>query len=207
MRLTITPPSILVFFLFVFSFALQAQRWDFVKEKSGIRIFLKKEPGNSLKSFKGVMEVRSTMEKIQTIVGNVRNFDMWDESIRELKIIDEKENVFTQYYLVYHVPWPLNDRDLCVEARISVDSATGKKVIYATPLSDVIPEYPERVRIRNYWQQWTIEPLKNGFIRLTLEGFADPGGIIPSWLYNMVITDTPLNLMLKVKEKVEIPPE
>jgi hypothetical protein len=68
----------------------------------------------------------------------------------------------------------------------------------------VIPEKPDLVRIKNYWQRWTIEPRENGMIHIVLEGFVDPGGNVPSWLYNMVITDTPLKVMRGVKERVEI---
>lgn len=186
---------------------LTAQTWDFIKERDGIKIFTRKESGSPLKSFKGVMEVYSTMEMIGTVVGNVKNFDWWDDDIRELQVIASVDNVFTQYYLIYDVPWPLQDRDLCADARVTIDPSTGKKTIYATPLLDVIPEKEDIVRIKNYWQRWTIEPLPDGMKRLTLEGFVDPGGIVPAWLYNMVITETPLNLMREVKNRVELPRE
>jgi len=184
---------------------LVAQPWEFIKERDGIKIYTKKEVGSPLKAFKGEMEIYSTMEMIGTIIGNVKNFDWWDDDIRELQVISHEENVRTQYYLIYDVPWPLQDRDLCADAKVTIDSVTGKKVIYATPLLDVIPEDPNIIRIKNYWQRWTIEPLPDGMKRLTLEGLVDPGGIVPAWLYNMVITDTPLNLMREVKKRVELP--
>jgi hypothetical protein len=184
---------------------LFAQPWEFIKERDGIKIYTRKDEGSPLKSFKGVMEVYSTMEMIGTVVGNVKNFDWWDDDISELQVISHEENVRTQYYLIYNVPWPLQDRDLCADARVTIDSITGKKIIYAVPLLDVIPDNPDAIRIKNYWQRWTIEPLTDGMKRLTLEGFVDPGGIVPAWLYNMVITDTPLNLMREVKKRVELP--
>jgi len=198
---------ILILLSFLLTTHLVAQPWEFIKERDGIKIFTRKEKGSPLKSFKGVMEVYSTMEMIGTVVGNVKNFDWWDDDIQELQVIAHEENVLTQYYLVYDVPWPLQDRDLCADARVTIDSFTGKKTIFAKPLLDVIPEKSDVIRIKNYWQRWTIEPLPDGMKRLTLEGFVDPGGIVPAWLYNMVITDTPLNLMREVKKRVEIPRE
>lgn len=195
----------IILFIFFITGHLVAQTWEFIKERDGIKIYTRKEKESSLKSFKGVMEIYSTMEMIGTVVGNVKNFDWWDDDIRGLQVIDNIDNVFTQYYLIYDVPWPLQDRDLCADARITIDSSTGKKIIYATPLLEVIPEKPDIVRIKNYWQRWTIEPLPGGMKRLTLEGFVDPGGIVPAWLYNMVITDTPLNLMREVQKRVELP--
>lgn len=197
--------SILILFSLFLTFQLDGQSWEFIKERDGIKVYTRKEPGTALKAFKAVMVIHSTMEMIATVVGNVKNFDWWDDDIRELRVIQHKENVMTQYYLVYDVPWPLQDRDLCADARLTIDSVSGKKVIYATPLLGVIPERPDMIRIKNYWQRWTVEPLPDGMKRLTLEGFVDPGGIVPAWLYNMVITDTPLNLMREVKKRVELP--
>ena len=186
-----------------FSSALPAQSWTFVKEQDGIRLFTRKEAGSPLKSFKGVMEVRSTMNMVCNLLGNVKNHDWWDENLREIKVLTYEKDKYFQYYLVYHVPWPFTDRDLCVEATMTTDPVTGKRVISATPLINVIPEKPGLIRIKNYWQKWTIQPMENGIIHLTLEGFVDPAGNVPSWLYNMVIVETPLKVMRRVMKYVQ----
>lgn len=195
----------LVFFLFFSELTtdLSAQSWTFVKSEEGIKLFTRKEKGNSLKSFKGVMDVNSTMDKVCNIVGNVKNHDWWDENLREIKVLTYDKDKYFQYYLIYHVPWPFTDRDLCVEANVSTDPLTGSRTITATPLSNVIPEKLDMIRIKKYWQKSTIQPMENGVIRLTLEGFVDPAGNVPSWLYNMVIIETPLKVMRRVKKFVQ----
>jgi hypothetical protein len=40
-------------------------------------------------------------------------------------------------------------------------------------------------------------------IHLTFEGFIDPAGNIPAWLYNMLVIDTPLKLMREVQKRVK----
>ncbi len=186
---------------------LIAQSWNFIKERDGIKIYTRKEKGSPLKSFKGEMIIHSTMEMIGTVVGNVKNFEWWDDDIKNVDVLEYEENVYSQYYLIYDVPWPLSDRDLCADAQITIDSITGKKVIMARPIPDRIPEKENIIRIKNYWQCWTIEPLGKSMFRLILEGFVDPGGIVPAWLYNMIITETPLKLMREVKKRVELPRE
>ena len=206
-RMKINMRNAIFFLCFIFTGMgdLNAQDWEFIKERDGIKIYTRKEKNSSLKSFKGVMEIHSTMEKIGTVIGNVKNFDWWDDNIREIRVLANEENVYSKYYVIYDVPWPLSDRDLCVEARITIDPVTGTKVIHATPMHNVVPLETDVVRITSYWQRWTIQPLGNGMMRLTLEGFVDPGGAVPSWLYNMVITETPLKLMREAKKRVELP--
>jgi hypothetical protein len=182
---------------------ISAQAWTYVKEEDGIKIFTRKDPGTSLKSFMGITDVKSTMAKVTNLIGNVKNHDWWDENVTEIKVLAFEKDKYFQYYVVYKVPWPFNDRDLCVEAHVTIDPVSGRRVIMATPLDSVVPEKPERVRIKKYWQRWTVQPMENGKIHLVLEGFVDPEAGIPSWLYNMVIVETPLKVMRRVKRFVE----
>lgn len=201
------PKSIKIFlFIFIsllfFKSHLVAQQWEFRKEKDSIKIYTRTEENNPVKSYRGEMDLHTTMAKISTILGSINSFDWWDENIHDIKVLAYEKEKLIRYYLVYDLPWPIADRDLCVEARITYDSLTHKRTVHAVPLEDVIPEKSGIVRIKNYWQDWTMQPTKPGIIHVTLEGSVDPGGYIPAWLVNMVITDTPLNIMRKVRDAV-----
>jgi hypothetical protein len=67
----------------------------------------------------------------------------------------------------------------------------------------VIPEREGLVRIKNYWQRWTIEPTGKDMVHVVLEGYVDPAGSVPDWIYNMVITDTPLKIIRGIKQRLE----
>jgi len=194
-----------LFFLGILSplYAQQEKEWEFVKERDGIRIYLADEPNTSLKAFRGEATLKAGADKVIGILGNAENFDWWDESISTIDVLTYEKDKYIRYYLVYDVPWPLNDRDLCVEAFISRDTVSGIRTIFTQSLNGVIPEEKGNVRITKYWQRWTVIPKGKDQIEIILEGFADPGGYVPAWLYNLVITDTPLNVIHKVKERVE----
>jgi len=195
---------IAIIYNLVFTGNLSAQNWKFIKERDGIKIYTRSEESTALKSFKGEADLKTDMERISKVILKIESYDLWNDDINEIKMLGYEKDKYIKYYLVYDVPWPFNDRDLCVEAMITNDPVTGISVVLATPLSGVIPENPDMVRITNYWQQWTMEPAGNGMIHLTLEGSVDPGGSIPTWLINLAITDTPLKIMRKVREQVEV---
>ena len=182
---------------------LQAQKWEFIKEKEGIKIYTRKDAGSVLKSFRGEADLHTTMEKVCNLIGNVKNVDWWDKNLREINVLLYEKDKHIQYYLVYGAPWPVTDRDLCVDATITTDPVTGIRTIYSVPLLNTIPENPEYVRIKNYWQKWVIQDMKNGTIHVYLEGYVDPAGSVPNWIYNMVITDTPLKIMRGIKQRLE----
>ncbi len=189
--------------LVILAIDLQAQKWEFIKEKEGIKIYTRKDAGTVLKSFKGEADLHTTMEKVCNLIGNVKNVDWWDKNLREINVLLYEKDKHIQYYLVYGAPWPVTDRDLCVDATITTDPVTGIRTIYSVPLLNTIPENPEYVRIKNYWQKWVIQDMKNGTIHVYLEGYVDPAGSVPNWIYNMVITDTPLKIMRGIKERLE----
>jgi hypothetical protein len=189
---------ILSIFLFI-AVDLCGQQWEFIKEKDGIKIYTRKEQNSSIKSFKGEALLHRKYENIINLVGNPKNQDWWADDIKGLRILLYEKDKHVQYYLVYDVPWPIADRDLVVDAQISTNPETGVRIVEAKAISDVIPEKQGLVRIKKYWQKWTITPIKPDLVQVVLEGSADPGGSIPAWLSNMVITDTPLKVINNVK--------
>jgi hypothetical protein len=186
--------------LLVFSPVVFSQSWEFIKEKDRIKVYTRPERNSSLKSFRGVMDIRSSMERICSMIGNPNNREWWDKNLSQVKVLSIEKDRYS-FYMVIDLPWPVSDRDLCVETRISDDTVTGMRTVTARQLLNVVPENNGLVRIKKYWQKWTIQPQSNGFIHLELEGFADPAGSIPAWLYNMVITDTPLKIMREVQKR------
>jgi hypothetical protein len=194
----------LLFLLFLLlSASAFSQSWVFIKEKDGIKIYTRKEAGNSIKSFKGVTDIHASIEKVNNLIGNVKNLDWWDKNLKEIKVIYYEKDKRSQYYLVYDSPWPVTDRDLCVDATITTDPVTGIRTIVSVPLKGVIPERHDLVRITEYRQTWTIEPMEKDLVHVVLEGHVDPAGSVPDWIYNMVITETPLKIIRGIKNRLE----
>ena len=194
----------LTFIIFLIAGNADGQTWNFIKEKDGIKIYTRNEEDNPIKSFKGEVDLKTTMEKLSHVIGRIESFDWWADDVKEIKVLGYEEEKYIRYYVIYDVPWPLSDRDLCVEALITNDPVTGMRTVRATPMAGVIPEEKDLVRINNYWQQWTMEPVGDGLVHVVLEGSVDPGGAIPNWIVNMLISDTPLSIIRKVREQVEV---
>ena len=182
---------------------LSSQPWKFIKEKDGIKVYTRQQEGSPVKSFMGVADMKSGVDKIYTIVADVRESDRWDDNIKELKVLSENKDKSFCYYLLYSTPWPLQNRDLCIEAIISRDSVTGDIEVISKSRPQLVPVKKDVVRIRDYWQKWTIHPIDKTHTRLIIEGSVNPGGNIPSWLSNLALTDTPLKMLHDIRQRVE----
>lgn len=195
--------SVFFNFLFFIPLLLFSQNWIFVKEKNGIKIYTRKEEGEVLKSFRGEAIFNTSFEKISSKLGTKNNFDWWDEDLRDVRIIDIEENKYISYYLMYPVPWPLSNRDLCAKATITIDEEQKRKIIHAQPIPTAVPERKGCIRIQKFYQKWDVQEIDDEHVNVILEGFIDPAGAVPAWIYNMVITETPLKVMRALRSHVE----
>jgi hypothetical protein len=181
---------------------VKAQVWDFIKEKDSIKIYTRVEPGKSLKSYRGVAIINAPVEKIFAIMEDINHTDWWDKNLTQIKVIHYEKNKSARYYLVYDLPSPVTDRDLCVDVTITIDKVTNERTINAVALNGVIPEYNDLVRIKDYRQKWTIYPIGKERTHVVLEGFVDPAGTVPDWLSNMLIIDTPIKAISGLRERI-----
>jgi hypothetical protein len=194
----------LMFFIFLMiSFPLAAQSWDFIKEKDGIKIYTRVESGRTLKSYKAITDINAPAEKIFALMEDINNTNWWDKKLTHIKVLLYEKNKKARYYMVYELPWPVVDRDLCVDVTISAGQETGVRKINAVSLNGIIPERDDMVRIKDYVQTWTITPAGEEMTHIVLEGFVDPAGAIPKWISNMLIIESPIKAISGLKEAME----
>ena len=182
---------------------MKAQSWDYVKEKNGIRMYTRKQDSSSFKCFRGETVFNSSMEEVSKYIGVANNFDQWDENIEELTLLESTSNRYINCYFAYRTPWPLSKRDFCAELIVAYDSASHTRTVNATPMKKDLPERKGIVRVRNFYLRWTLTDMGSNKIHAVMEGFIDPGGLVPSWLYNLVIVQAPYDAMNGIKQRVE----
>ena len=161
------------------------------------------EAGESLKSYKGITEINASAEKVFAIIEDVNNTDWWDKNLTGIRVILYEKNKRAQYYLVYDLPWPVTDRDLCVDVRVSIDPVNGVRKLTAAPLPGLVPEREDMIRIRDYRQTWTVTPDGKDQAHVEVEGHVDPAGSIPDWIVNMIIVDSPIKAISELKLRAE----
>jgi hypothetical protein len=195
---------LLMFFLALgLSSSIEAQSWEFIKEKEGIKIYTCREAGKSLKSYKGVTDIKAPAEKVFDLLEDVNHTEWWDKNLTQIKVLKYEKYKRAQYYLVYDLPWPVTDRDLCVDVAVQFDPLSGVGTITAVPLPGAYPECNDLVRIREYRQTWTVKPAGKELTHVVLEGYLDPAGSIPDWIINMLIVDSPYKVISGVKQRLE----
>jgi hypothetical protein len=191
-----------IFILLLLSCQMKAQSWNFIKEKDSIKIYTRVEAGKSLKSYRAVTSINAPVEKIFAVMEDINNTDWWDKNLTQIKVLLYEKNKRARYYLVYELPWPVTDRDLCVDVTITINKVTDERIIDAVALNGVVPEHSDLIRIKEYRQTWTIRPLGKERTNVVLEGYIDPAGSVPDWISNMLLTDTPYKAISGLRDKL-----
>ena len=193
----------LFFFAQVLSGSLVAQSWDLVKEQDGIKIYTRQETGKSLKSYKGTAIIKAPAEEVFTLIEDVHHTEWWDPNLSQIKVLAYEKNKRAQYYLVYDSPRPVKNRDLCAEVTVTVDPVRSVFTVSAVPVTGVIPEQEDKVRIKDYRQTWTITSAGEDLAQVDLVGYVDLAGNIPFWISNMLVTESPINAITGIRRRME----
>ena len=188
------------FFILMLSCPVKAQAWDYIKEKDGIKIYTRVETGRSLKSYKAVTDMNVPAQKIFTLMEDVNNNAWWDKKLTQIKVLFLDKGKRVKYYMVYDLPWPVTNRDLCVVVTITDNPVSGERKVNAVSLNGAIPERNGMVRIKDYLQSWTITPTGKEITHIELEGFVDPSGTVPTWISNLLIIESPLKAITGLRD-------
>ncbi|MCF8364616.1 MAG: START domain-containing protein [Bacteroidales bacterium] len=187
------------------SLAAQENDWEFVKNEEGIKVFRKKTEDSPIKAIKVTNEMETTLSALIALMKDVKNHKNWTYANKNAKIL-EKHNEFSWMFYGYSdAPWPVLDRDMVIHSTLTQDSVTRVIKNEGNCIPDFIPKNEGVVRIPACHSLWTLTPVGNGKILVSLEIQIDLGGTIPGWLINMVSAKGPFQTIKNMEEQVNKP--
>lgn len=180
----------------------QAQASDEpVKDSHGIKVWTYEIPNYPIRGFKATTVVKSSLSGLVNLIMDTDNASEWVYRTDKIEVL--KRDDAQQTFLVRaetDFPWPLKDRDVIVQGKVSQDPAS----LVVTIQSQSVGGYPARedfVRMPDMQGTWIFKPLGKGQVEVTMIGRADPAGVLPHAVINLVIQETPYNT-LKGLQKV-----
>jgi hypothetical protein len=154
------------------------------------------------KSIKASFTVNARLSQLVAFILDVNSYCDWQyHTIRArlLKKINEQE---LMYYTEIAAPWPVSNRDMVVDLKLSQDAKTKVLTIVMVSVPEGAPEKDQLVRVPMSIAKWTVVPLSPS--RLKVEYFIeiDPGGSVPAWMVNMVSAQAPYDSFKTLKYKI-----
>ncbi|MFZ5723684.1 MAG: START domain-containing protein [Pseudomonadota bacterium] len=179
--------------------------WEYSGETQGIKIWTRQIPGNPVKDFRAVMTVDAPLATVVATLTDVNTIPQWFWMMTEARTIEGSTLDDAYLYFAIGGIWPVSARDSVIRCTVAQDPATLAISINATAAPDRMPPVKNHVRIPQMDSAWTLVPLSKTQTRVELIGNADPGGYIPLWLANMVVTTMPKETFRKLRRHLADP--
>lgn len=185
----------------------QAQNWALEKQDDDnrIRVYTRINPDSPLKEFRGVMQVQSHLTALVALIEDHHRAAEWIHQCRAIDIIERPAHEEIVLYMVTAAPWPVKDRDSVVHSQLRQDPETFIVRIDMRVRNDVFPPSDDMIRITDMQGFWQFRPLPQGWVEVTYQVHADPGGGIPGWLINSLVVDTPYYTLRNMQKLVQEP--
>ncbi len=178
--------------------------WNKVKDKRGIKIFLKSMPESKFKAFRGVVIIETSIETIMSVFRDI------PEHTKLLYLCSNSSllNGISKFeYITYNVldaPWPVKDRDSVNRIRVFEDTMANEITISMEDYQGLFPVQPRRVRVAKFEGFWKLKPAKNGNVEVVLQMHVEPGGNIPAWISNLAVVVFPYNTLSNLRQIVKL---
>lgn len=198
----------LILFTFISSICCANDNWKLVKQNTDEDIMIYySHMENGMIKFKGVTQVKSSLNSFIALINDLDNIPNWVSSVRKVIILKKNSQMDGYIYTINKMPWPLRDRDSIVYSRIAQDPKTNIITISGQAEPKFIPPNNNYVRVQEIESFWKITPLPNKHARVEFQGFADPGGNISSvvfqWLYKFFLWRLPYYTLKNMKQMIQ----
>ncbi|OUY06284.1 START domain-containing protein [Acinetobacter populi] len=172
--------------------------------KNGIKVWTYQVENNPVMRYRAETIVNTTLENAVGLILDTEKGKKWIPYVSDLSVIERNDT--TGKFIVYmrlDFPFPLSDRDLVVEGKLSKLSG-GKIVFKNKSITDSrVPIHTNIVRIQQYEGDWVFQKLGAQQVKVTTSGFADPAGAIPLSFVNNFVQQQPYQMLQRMKQQVK----
>jgi len=182
--------------------------WQLEKEDPRRQIIshTRQEVGKRFRSFKSEVIVNASMKTLAMILFDFDSYPKWFWQVREAHLLQTISPTEFIWYVKHDAPLNLPDRDAILHTVI--DPATETKP-YATlnikTVKNYLPELQGIVRIQEEELKVKITPISANNLKIEIQGYVDPSGIVPAWATNFVQKSAPYASALGLKRMTKIP--
>jgi len=182
-------------FITICFFYPMSDEWTLVKDRSEIRVYVRKLKTDGIKEVKIVGKIKCSLSEFVSSLEDVKSHTKWVSRTIDSRILEMENPKEIIYYLSTDMPFPIQDRDIVILYKRHQDPSTGIVYTESTCKAEFIPLIKNFIRIPDFYSTYTISPLEDGFLNIEYFMKIDPGGLLPVWLINLAVTTGPIETM------------
>ena len=193
----------LIFFTNTVSAIERTTAWELAKDKNGIKVFTREIAGSQLKEFKGVVQIKTSLESLIALYYDRESSQQWIFACEYSKVLKEISLTEKYIYAESWALWPVSHRDIIIHSVLTQNPDTKEVLITEVGIPDYIPENSDFVRIPEMKGYFKFTPLSDGVVEVTFQSHSNPGGRLPGFLLNVAVVNNPFDTLSNMKEIVQ----
>jgi len=179
--------------------------WQSVVEREEVAVYRRAVAGSPIDESLAITTLDASLSAATALILDIDNNYRWIDSVDQSRVIERISDTESINYTVSHAPWPVSDRDAVVRTRVSQDPDHLTVLISSEALPAFIPEKPGMIRVAVITSSWRLLPLPAGRVEVQYQVHSSPGGHLPSWLINAIVTEQPLNTLINMRTAISQP--
>lgn len=179
--------------------------WKLHKDTEGIQLYTLEVPGQMLKNFRGVMQIKAPLRQVAAMLADVPAMPQWFFLMEEARFIKGERVEDSHVYLAMKGIWPVSPRDAVAHILVRQDPITLSIHVNVVNEEGIMPRRDGYVRVPTFKASWRLTPVTPTHTEVEIMGSADPGGMIPIALANFLVTTLPERTLKKMREHIAKP--
>ena len=82
------------------------QEWKQIRQKEGITVFTRSNPGMDFKEFKSSVIVKGTLDQFLSVLYDIEGLSSWGYNVKSASLISRKADTVQVYYTEAQAPFP-----------------------------------------------------------------------------------------------------
>lgn len=179
-----------------------AMEWELARDRNGVKVWTREEPGFPISAFKAVTVVDSSLSGLVSLILDTDSVSQWAYRVLRIEVLSRDDAAATFIIRTEtDFPWPLSNRDVVLAGQVSQDEKSRIVTVRSrsTPLGQY-PPHPDFVRMPEMIGDWIFRPLGHGKVEVTMIGRANPAGNIPFGVVSLIIHETPYQTLIGLRK-------
>lgn len=170
-------------------------KWEFRKEKDGIKIYTRDVAGSAMKATRAETVFDAPVGNCIAVLQDVDGFTkLFPSCMYAERISTSGDSVQTQYMRL-KAPWPVTNRDYAFKYIFRKGETKNAVKVVTSCVPNAYPPDRAFIRLDKGDGLWVFTPTQDGRTKLVYEFHGSPGGSVPEWLANSSVVDSPLGML------------
>lgn len=190
-----------LFLLFAMFFGHSQKKTNLALDKEGIKIYLTKLDTTPFKEYRAIMTVKANIDSVAKQILDIKSLQKWNFKTRKSELIRKVSDTSWIFYMNHHLGWPIQDRDHV--SKVTLIKKEAEQTITIFPANNVLKEKEGIVRLKNFKGYWYLKKISENQTLVMQQIYGNPGGSIPAFMVNMVVTKGPFESFKELRKRVE----